>query len=169
MGDEGAGEVLAAGEWSVGHVGELLDGGVVEAVNVGDDDGAGVVVADGHDGEGGHPLVEGADAAGHDDKHVAVLNHVLLAVAQVGGIDHIVTHGVDAVPEHLRNNTHDMAARIVDSCRGNVHQSCIGAAIEEGVALLANPCAQVAGQEPVFLFQPLLRTAVNDNLHIVNS
>ena len=168
-GDEGAGEVLASGKGGAGHVGELLDGGVVQAVDVGDDDRVRIVVADGHHGEGGHPLVEGADAAGHDDEHVAVLNHVLLAVTQVGGIDHLVTHGVDAMPEHLGNHTDDVAASLVNGGSGDVHQAGIGAAIEQGVAVLTNPSAQVAGQQPVFLVQPLLRTAVNDDLHIVNS
>ena len=32
-GDEGAGEVFAAGKGGAGHVGELLDGGVVQALD----------------------------------------------------------------------------------------------------------------------------------------
>ena len=47
------------------------------------------------------------------------------------------------------------------------HQAGIGAAVDEGVAVLAYPSAQVAGQLPVFLFQLVVGTAVNNNVHFL--
>ena len=76
VGDNGAGEVFAAGEGGVGEVG--------------DDDGAMVVIADAHDAQGGNPFVKGADAAWKDDENVAMFDHVLLALLQVGGCHHLV-------------------------------------------------------------------------------
>ena len=90
VGDEGAGEVFAPGEGGMGEIGELLDGGVEGAVEVGDDDGAMVVIADAHDAQGGNPFVKGADAAWKDDENVAMLDHVLLALLQIGGCHNLV-------------------------------------------------------------------------------
>ena len=158
-----AGDVVEA----VGHVDELAPGtphhalagevveqgdeGVPAAADVVEDDGL-AVVAERRRGTDGEQLVEGADAAGHDDEGVAHVHHQLLAVGQVlaGHVD--VEEGRQ--PPHLlnapRHDADQLSARVLAGPADGVHQSRVVTAEHDGMAVFCTKNAQFPCSLEVF-------------------
>lgn len=118
-----------------------------EAAGVDEDDGFSVQaeLLEGEDLDG---LLEGAEAAGEGDEAIGAGFHERLAFAQAGGDDELVGvfEGEFTVEEGLGESAGDAAAVAVDGAGEGAHEADAGAAVDEGVAAVADEAAKFIGR-----------------------
>ena len=96
----------------------------------------------------GEHLVEGADAAGEGDHHVAAVEHEGLALCQGVAGDALVVDGggmTAALYPRWQHADDTTAGSLYGFCH-TAHQSQVGAAIDQCMAVGAHPLAQLAGE-----------------------
>ena len=92
-------------------------------------------------------FVEGAEAAGHDDKGMGSLEHLALAVVHGFGEDEVDCALVRdlAALEEGGNDAEDLAACCQGGVGGDAHEADIAAAVDEADACLAEALAEGLG------------------------